>query len=102
MITAKFRFGLGLATLNPSTPANGVSPAYTEYQVTANAIASYMAAVQSVFLALLYVPGTMLLSPKALIIELNGENFARLAKLFAIFSPPIVTKLVDVFSSAPS
>jgi hypothetical protein len=94
-ITAKSRFELGLATLNPGTPG------YAEYQVTGNAIASYMAAVQTIFLALLYLPSAMLLSPSTLIAQLNEANLGRLAKLLAIFSPPIVTKLIDVFASTP-
>jgi hypothetical protein len=99
IITTKFRFDLGLAALG--TPPSDSSPnvGYVEYQAVANAISAYMAIIQSVFLALLYVPSTMLLSPQVLVFEFSEANFFRLAKVLAIFSPPLVSKLMDVFSS---
>lgn len=101
MITIKYRFDLGLATLEPPKKDTTDASAFLEYQNIASAISFYMAAIQSIFLALLYFPAVYLLAPQTIAFDISNPNFSRFAKLLAIFAPPITTKIIDVFAAAP-
>jgi hypothetical protein len=96
MITAKFRFAVGLAAIGPAQNA-----AYIQYNVVSSSVAAYWAAVLSLSLAFIYVPsalranfvregniGPFLIS--------NRDNLMRLLRFGAILAPPIINKLIDL------
>jgi hypothetical protein len=107
LITAKFRFDVGLATLVvESVDKPGASIA--AYKTIASAITAYWATVLSMWLALMYLPGSALLNgyigqdgkpDMTKMFELTRENGIRLIKLAAILSPPLVNKLIEVFAT---
>jgi hypothetical protein len=110
MLAAKFRFDVGLATLVPAPTKEAPNLPFAAYQAVATAIMTYWATVLSLCLALIYLPGSYLLtygsgnksafilSP---ILTPTHENFMRLLKLAAILSPPVINKLIEVISSVP-
>jgi hypothetical protein len=110
MLAAKFRFDVGLATLGAAPTKEVPNWPFAAYQAVAMAVMAYWATVLSLCLALIYLPGSYLLTygsgnKSAFILSpvLNPthENFMRLLKLAAILSPPVINKLVEVISSVP-
>jgi hypothetical protein len=104
MVTAKFRFNVGLATLGAPVIDKNPNLGFLAYQTTASAIMAYWATVLSLSLALIYLPGFYLLS-RSTDIKLagpNGPNFSTFLKAAAIISPPIINKLIELLSAAPT
>jgi hypothetical protein len=111
MITAKSRFNVGLATLGAPVIDKSPNLAFLAYQTTASAIMAYWATVLSLSLALIYLPGVYLLSrssdfkvagPLASLFGPGGPNFSTLLKAAAIISPPVINKLTELLSAAPT
>jgi hypothetical protein len=110
MVTAKFRFDVGLATLGPPPTPKAPNAAYQAYQTLASAIMAYWASVLSICLALIYLPSAYVLNRKTTdssergltsFFSLNRENGLRLLKAAAIVSPPIINKLIEIFAALP-
>jgi hypothetical protein len=110
MVAVKFRFDIGLASLGSPPAKTAPNPAFSAYQTLASAIMTYWASVLSLWLALIYVPSAYVLSERTSPLDegrfshffsLNRENAMRLLKLAAIVSPPIVNKLLEVFTAIP-
>jgi hypothetical protein len=105
MVTAKFRFDVGLSMMGDIPTPTVKNPAYSAFQVVASAIMAYWAAVLSLCLALIYVPSATILnggtSALADLFTFNRENGVRLLKLAAIVSPPVINKLIETFATLP-
>jgi hypothetical protein len=108
IVTAKFRFDIGLATLPPS-PKGEISAAIKAYHSLSSAIMTYWASILSLSLALIYLPSAYLLTLRPMaaglgglprFFELNRESGLRLLKLAAIISPPIVNQLIETLAKA--
>ena len=108
-LSSRLRFDVGLATLGAPPTKEVPNVPFAAYQTIASAIMAFWASVLSVFIALVYVPGAMLLnfrtSPSGSIdfnswLKLDGTNFEKLVKVAAIASPALVNKLLDIFSIA--
>ena len=110
MLTVKLRFDIGLATLGPPLIDKVANPPSIAYQTVAAAIMTFWATFLSVCLALIYLPGAYFLLVRAsseptdpgkrpfIPIEMN---VIQVLKIAAIFSPPIINKMVEIISAAP-
>jgi hypothetical protein len=107
VITAKFRFDVGLATLDKMV-GDKSNPAFAEYEALASGITTYWAAVGSLWLALIYLPGAYFLhrgDPATgghdflLVFTSNREIGLRFLKIAAIISPAVVGKLIETFAT---
>jgi hypothetical protein len=108
MITARFRFDVGVAAIGPLSKANTHNISFVEYQSVSSSILTYWATVLSLSLACIYLPGTLRLtfvqgsvtaSKFEKILTLNKDNLMRLVRLGAVLSPPIINKLIQTFTA---
>jgi hypothetical protein len=109
MIAVKLRYDVGLTTLGAPPAATAPNDAYAGYQVLTSSIMTYMAVTLSLALAMIYLPGALILSySKELpagsvadgLLNFNRAHILQLLRAAVILSPPIINKLFEIFTKS--
>ncbi len=109
-IVARLRFNVGLTTIDSTGAKDAAASARQAYQTVVSAIMIYWTSILSLCLALLYVPNAVVLAlgekggivsaPVTFLRYLTRDGFLRALKVFAVVSPPLVSKVADLLQSS--